>query len=244
MLAGELLHGADPLGTSVNVIVPARFGLRLYKYSATVVGVVEDTRDAGFASSPQPTFYEEGHSYSDARPHLVVFGDESGEALGTWTKQAVAEFMPGMGLEKIYSISEKIHDSLAPERYRALGAIAGSAVMAAVALIGLYGSLVFYLRAKRREIAVRICLGATPWAIRRLVLDRALRCACVAALLSLPLWLVFKRLSTDNYLGQVLWSPSRAAAITLVCVAASVLLAMIPASSAASVSPASVLKDQ
>jgi predicted permease len=243
-LAGELFHGVNPVGKSVNVIVPARFGLRLQKRAATVVGVVEDTRDAGYASSPQPTFYEEGHAYSDARPHLVVYGEESAHSLEVWTRQAVADFMPGMGLERIYSISDKVNASLAPERFRALGALAGSAVMAAISLIGLYGSLAFYLRAKRREMAVRICLGASPGTIRRMVLVRAFWCAFVGALLSLPMWLVFEKLATNDYLGQVSWSADRAAVITLVCVAGSVLLAMIPAKAAASISPANVLKHQ
>lgn len=244
-LAVELFHGVDPIGRSVNIVVPARFGLGFHKLPpATVVGVVEDTRDAGYASSPQPTFYEDGHAYSDGRPHLVVYGGESPHSLEASAKQAVAELMPGMGVYRIYSISEAVDAKLAPERFRAFGALAGAAVMAAVALIGLYGSLAFYLRAKRREMAVRICLGASPETIRNMILARAFRCAVAAALLSLPMWLVFQRLSANDYLGQVSWSAGRAVAITLVCVAGSVLLAMIPAAAARSISPASVLKDE
>jgi hypothetical protein len=162
MLAGELFHGVDPVGKSVTVIVPARFGLRFSKYPATVVGVVEDTREAGYASSPRPIFYEEGHAVSDARPELVVYGEESVHSLEAWTKQAVVERMPGMALERIYSISDEINASRAPERFRALAALAGSAVMAAVALIGLYGSLSFYLRAKRREMQCAFASGRLP----------------------------------------------------------------------------------
>jgi putative ABC transport system permease protein len=244
MLAGELFHGTNPVGKGVSVIIPARSGLRLQMHSATVVGVVEDTRDAGYASSPRPTFFEEGHAYSDARPHLVVYGEESAHSLELATRQAVADWMPGMGLDQIYSISDKVNTSLVPERFRAIGALAGSAVMSGVALVGLYGSLAFYLRAKRREMAVRICLGASPGTIRRMVLVRAFWCALAAALLSLPMWPIFQKLSTSDYLGQVSWSPQRALIVTLICVAGSVLLAMIPASTAASTSPAGVLKDQ
>ena len=244
-LAVELFHGADPIGRSVNIIVPARYGLSSHKLPpATVVGVVEDTRDAGYASSPRPTFYEDAHHYSDAMAHLVVYGEESPHLLEASAKQAVAELMPGMGVEKIYSISEAVDAALAPDRFRAFGALAGAAVMAAVALIGLYGSLAFYLRAKRREMAVRICLGASAETIRNMILVRAFRCAVAAVFLSLPMWLLFQRLSANDYLGQVSWSAGRAVAITLVCVAGSVLLAMIPAAAARSISPASVLKDE
>ena len=243
-LAGLLFHGADPVGKAVNVIVPARFGLRVYNYSAIVVGIVEDGRAAGYASSPEPTFYEEGHAYSDAMPHLVVNGAESIPLLEAWTKSALAQWMPAMGVMQIYSLSDKVDASLAPERNRALGALAGSGAMAAVALVGLYGSLAFYLRAKRREMAIRMCLGASPWMIRQMVLTRALRVALAAAVLSLPSWIVLGRLSSNDYVGQVSWSPGRAALITVLCVAGSVLLAAIPAAAAASISPAGVLKEQ
>ena len=243
MLAGQLFHGTDPVGRAVNVIIPARFGLQVYKYSATVVGIVEDGRAAGYGSSPQPTFYEEGHAYSDAMPHLVVYGEETAPSLEAWTKSALAQWMPAMGVMQIYSLSDKVNASLAPERNRALGAFAGSGVMASVALVGLYGSLAFYLRAKRREMAIRMSLGASPWKIRQMVLVRALRCALAAALLSLPWWFVLGRLSSGDYVGQVAWSTGRAAIITVLCVAGSVLLAMIPASAAGSISPAGILKE-
>jgi hypothetical protein len=243
MLAGQLFHGTDPVGRAVNVIIPARFGLQVYKYSATVVGIVEDGRAAGYGSSPQPTFYEEGHAYSDAMPHLVVYGEETAPSLEAWTKSALAQWMPAMGVMQIYSLSDKVNASLAPERNRALGAFAGSGVMASVALVGLYGSLAFYLRAKRREMAIRMSLGASPWKIRQMVLVRALRCALAAALLSLPWWFVLGRLSSGDYVGQVAWSTGRAAIITVLCVAGSVVLAMIPASAAGSISPAGILKE-
>ncbi len=244
ILAEQLFPGADPIGRSVNVIIPARFGLRLQKQWATVVGVVEDTRDGGYASSPRPTFYEEGHSYSDAMPHLIVYGEVSAHSLESSAKQAVAQFMPGMGVQKVYSLSERVDASMAPERFRALGALAASAAMAAVSLVGLYGSLAFYLRAKRREIALRICLGASQAKIRSLILMRALRCAVAAVVLSLPIWLGLERLSANNYVGLVSWSASRAAVITMVCIVGSILVAMIPAAAAMSISPAAVLKDE
>lgn len=244
MLAGQLFHGGDSVGKTVNVVIAARYGLRAYEYTATVVGIVEDSRSAGYASSPEPTFYEEGHASSDAMPHLVVNGNESIASLEAWTKSAVAQWMPAMGVMQIYSLQDRVDASLAPERNRALAALAGSGVMVAVALIGLYGSLMFYLRSKRREIAVRACLGAPPWTLGQMVLGRALRCAVVGALLSLPSWILLGRLPANDYVGQVSWSPGRAALITALCIAVSVLVAMIPAAAAASISPAGVLKDQ
>ena len=243
-LSIALFQRQNPVGKTVEVIVPARFGLRISTYPAIVVGVAEDIRDAGYASSPQLTFYEEGHAASDARPHIVVDGDETPHALEEWSKQAVSEWMPGMGVEKVYSLQEQTQASLIPDRNRVMGALLGSFVMALVALVGLYSTLAFYLRSKRREMAVRMCLGASRWTIRKMVLVRALRCALAASLLSLPMWFLLRRLSGNEYVGQVAWSWLSAATITLLCVAGSVVLAWFPASAVMSISPAGLLKEQ
>lgn len=243
-LADALFPGQNPIGRTLHVVVPARSGLHRNAYPVSVAGVVQDLRDAGYASSPQPTFFEEGHAYSDARPHLVVYGDVAANTLEQQASEAVRQLMPGMSVERVYDLSAAVSASLAPDRNRAWGALAGAGMMGAVAFIGLYGSLTFYLRTNRRAMAIRICLGASPWAIRRMVLSRALWCSAAAAVLSLPSWIMLRLYADSNYLGKASWSSSRAAEITLLTVGLSLVLALVPAAAAISISPAGVLKEQ
>lgn len=244
LAAKELFPGQNPLQRAVSVFIPAESGLRNRRYRATIAGVVENMRTEGYASSPRPTFFEEGHAYIDGMPNLVVWGDLPLPVLENAARKIVPELMPGMEVRQVFSLDQEAQKTLAPERDRALAALVCALSMAAVTYIGLYGSLAFYLRSRRREMAVRLCLGATSWAIRRMVLALAFRCALVAALLSLPAWAILRTLSASDLLGAASWSSGRAAAITLACVLVTVLSAWMPAAAAVSISPAGILKEQ
>ncbi len=244
LAANKLFSGQNPVQRQVTILVPAHYGLPTFRYQARVVGIVENMLNGGYASSPQATFFEEGHAYSDGMPNLVVDGDQSLHFLETAAKEIVAEQMPGMKVRSVSSLEDEVQKTLTPEKNRAFAALVGAAAMAFVSLVGLYGSLSFYLRSKRREMAVRICLGASSWIIRRMVIGRAFLCTCMAALLSLPLWFILRTLSSHDYLGAASWSWGRAVLITLVCIVASTLFACIPAAATSSISPSEVLKEQ
>jgi predicted permease len=243
-LTRQLFGDEDPVGKTIFVREPAQNGLAANRYSLTVVGMVENTRDAGYASSPRPAFFEDAHASTDAMPHLVVDSDLSSHALEQAAQNAVQSLMPDYKVRQVYSLSGKVAEAVTPDEYRAAGALAGALAMDVMACIGLYSALFFFVRTKRREIAVRICLGATPSSIRRMVVFRALEAAAASTLLSLPVWLFLQSLSSHNLLGPASWSATRAILITLVGVTASVLLALVPAARAMAEPPATVLKEQ
>lgn len=139
---------------------------------------------------------------------------------------------------------DDLQASLKPERDRLYFALCGAIVMGCLAYIGLYGALVYYVQARRRELAIRICLGASQWAILRIVLRRAVWSALVGASLSAFLWPLLARFSTSDYLGRASWSTGRAILISLACVIVSLCVSFFPAKSAASVSPSRALKQQ
>ncbi len=243
-LANELFSGIDPLGRTFVVVEPARNGIARRRYPLTVVGIVEDIRPAGYGSSPRPTFYEEAHASTDAMPHLLVFGDLTQLTLEVSAKRATQQFMHGFRVRQVYSLSDKVSDALAPDRYRAVAGMVGATGMVAVAGIGLYSALMFFVRSRRREIAIRVCLGATPGSIHLMVVRLALQSAVTAAIISLPAWLFLYRLSLSNVLGTASWSTGRATVITVTGVACAVLLSILPAWRSTTEPPANVLKEQ
>ncbi len=242
-LARELWPNGDAVNSTVSLTHPANSGIPSYNFPVTIIGVVEDMRISGFTESPEPTVFLafQGGIYT---PQLIVNGSESIHSLQDVVARQVPALMPGLVVNSTYRVRDRARAALWPEERRAYLALASASAMAVIAGIGLYGALVYYVGTRRRELAVRVCLGAPPWAIRKIILVRAALCAISAAILSLPLWPIVARLSSNDYLGRISWSPGRAALIALACVLVSVCVSLIPASAAASVSPSDVLKEQ
>ncbi|HEX4022856.1 MAG TPA: ABC transporter permease [Acidobacteriaceae bacterium] len=242
-LARELWSKQDPLHRSVRLTYAAGSGIPSFSEVATVVGVVEDMRMSGFMGSPEPTIFMLLKG-GDATPRVIVNGSESIRSLQAVVSRQVPGLMPGLVVRSAYRVEDQARASLHPEKVRVTSALAGALLMALLACIGLYGSLAYYVGTRRRELAVRICFGATPWRIRKIILERAAGCAVSAGILSAPLWLILAKLSSNDYLGRISWSTGHAVLITLACIVVAVLVSLVPATAAAAVSPSEVLKEQ
>ena len=241
-LAKELWPDENPVGASVRL---SRFYPSTgYSSSsaALVVGVVDNMRFSGYAESPQPTIFECLHAGYGGFA-LIVNGTEPLHSLQGTVHKEVAALLPQLGIDQAYSIADRAQASRWQIEKRAYFALAGALLMALIAYIGLYGALAFYVNSRRRELAVRVCLGAQPWQIRKLIFLRAARCAAFAAVISVPLWPILAQLSSSDYLGSVSWSTGRAILLALACVIIAILVSVVPARSAVRTSPAEVLKE-
>lgn len=245
-LERELWPNDNPINQSLKLTDSGVGGIPSNTFAATVVGVVEDMRLSGVMASPEPTVFLSlnGLSFFDITPYLIVNGSASIHSLEDLANREVASQMPGLGVLDVYSVNARARASLQQEKERAYFALAGALAMAIVAYVGLYGALAYYVGTRRRELAVRICLGASPRAIIKLILARAAACAVSAVVFSLPLWPLLFQLSSSEYLGRVSWSLARAALLSMACVSVAVFIALFPAVRATRVSPADVLREQ
>jgi predicted permease len=181
--------GADAPGVAiVSRVFADRFwpgenaiGRRLRRNAAaanmlTVVGVVDDVADAGIAQPVQPTLYV---PYSQGNPGqfpvaLVVRTAGDPLASAAAVRAAVLSVDAAQPIDRVTTLERFMADSLGPQRFRATLLLVLAGLGLVLASVGIYGITARSVEERRREMAVRLALGAAPGAVWRLVVGHAL----------------------------------------------------------------------
>jgi len=150
----------------------------------TVVGVVGAVKQAGLTENEaQGAVYFPYRYRTDGSLFVTVRTSQRPEFLGAALQKVVRTLDPDLPVNNLRSMEVRIADSLVARRSPALltGVFAGVALL--LAAIGTYGVLSFAVAQRRREIGVRIALGALPKQIANQFLSLGLRLLAVGTLL-------------------------------------------------------------
>jgi ABC-type antimicrobial peptide transport system permease subunit len=121
-----------------------------------------------------------------------------------------------------------------------LGIAGGMALL--LGLIGIYGVISYAVSQRRREIGIRVALGAEPGALRRLFVGYGLALSSYGAVIGLAAAAGLTRLMKSVLFGISPVDPLTYTAVPLVLVAATVLASYLPARRAAAVDPVETLR--
>jgi predicted permease len=123
---------------------------------------------------------------------------------------------------------------------RVVGAFGAVAFL--VAIVGVYGLMAFLVSSRRREIGIRLALGADGGDISRLVLGSSLRLVLLGTLLGSASALAAARWIESRLFGVTPTDPTTYAIVTVVVVATAIIATWRPARRAARVDPVSSLR--
>jgi len=142
------------------------------------------------------------------------------------------------------TLQERLDASLAdPRRWTAvLGAFAGSAAL--LAALGIFGLMSFVVRQRRREMGVRLALGAEPGALTRLIVGRGMRYVALGTAIGFALCLFEGRWVGPLLFGVGVVDPVTIAATAALLLAVAWLACWVPGLAAARISPVEVLREQ
>ncbi len=163
----------------------------------TIVGVAEDVRSLTLADGDQAAVYMPyvQRQVSWQRfGNLVIRTTSAPGGFGPALKEAVWSVDPLLAVSRIESLEARHATSAARERFLAVvvGLFAGSALLLVVQ--GLWGVVAYAVAERRREIGVRVALGALAGDVVRLVVREALAPLAAGALLGLGLAVIGGRL--------------------------------------------------
>ena len=174
----------DPLGRRVRF--PTDSAQRWW----TVVGVVSDTRYNDPSVPPAPTVYTSERQGPWLDPWFVVRTQLDPEDAARVLERTIRSEDPAFGVSQTTTGPAELSARLARPRALAVlfNGLAGTALL--LAALGLFGVLAAYVRERRREIAIRCAIGATPAQVRSLVLVQTLTMASIGIACGIPMTLV------------------------------------------------------
>ena len=202
-----------------------------------IVGVVDDVRFFGADDEIRPVFYVpyEQSSWSSMPVMLHTAGDPA--ALIAAAREAVREVDPTLAVGSVRTGEELLSTALAQRRFAAtlLGGFAALALLLAV--IGVYGVLAYNVAQRRREIGIRMALGAVPAGVARMVVGEALRVLLPGLALGLVGAIALSRLLGSLLFNIAPTDPLTYGGAALLLLLVALLAALIPARSAARIDP-------
>jgi predicted permease len=210
----------------------------------TVVGVVGSVKHAGLtdAAATGAVFFPYSGRFS-ADLFVVVRTSGAPSPLAPALRNAVRAVDPGLAVSDVKTMDARIADSLVARRSPAVLAALFGALALFLTAIGTYGVLSYSVTQRRREIAVRMALGARPEDVRRAFASQGLRLIAIGSILGLA-----AALAAGRAMGSLLFGvppvhvPTLAAAAAIVF-AVTIAACLVPSVRAARVSPMEALNE-
>jgi len=162
--------GQDPIGKRLNKFIEAKDD-----YSR-VIGVVGDVLSGGLDKAPTPTIYRP-YTQRGGRPSafsIMIQAAIGPQALAAPLRDAVSRFDPDVPITELRPMPTVIERSVQARSFQASLLSAFAMVAVLLAVVGIYGVVSYSILQRRKEIGVRIALGADRQDISHLVFRNGL----------------------------------------------------------------------
>ena len=212
----------------------------------TVVGVVADIRQMGLDQDVQPMLYV---PFQQERDEVFVLRFVS-FVVRTTTPASVVEGIhaeirraaPDLPIQATVTMDEAVAASVAPPRFRMLLLALFAMTATLIATCGIYGLMAYAVAQRRREIGVRMALGAERRDVLRLVLTRALRIVAAGLIVGLAGAAGVTRVLQRFLFGVTPTDPIAFTIVTLLLMAVGLMAAWLPARRATRIDPCAALR--
>ena len=210
----------------------------------TVVGVVADIRQRGLDQEVKPMIYAPFPQDRSGFVRFVSFVARTATpaSVADGIRAEIRRAAPDLPIESAATMDEAVAASVAQPRFRMvlLGLFAMAATL--IATCGLYGLMAYAVTQRRREIGVRMALGADRRDVLRLVLARALRIVAAGLFAGLVGAAGVTRVLQTFLFGVTPTDPIAFTIVTLLLMAVGLMAAWLPARRATRIDPCDALR--
>ena len=240
--ARQFFPGSDPIGQT--------FGMggigAVIRPDKRIAGVVNDSKYRSMRENPPPTIYsllnDDAYSNEGMVLHVGVRGNPAS------TIAALANLLhgvgPGLVATDVATMEQEIDTSLWQERLLASLSAIFALISSVLAGLGLFGMLAYGVSRRRREIGIRVAIGATVGRIAWMIGRHAASAVAPGLVFGLAAYAACSRVVVALLYGVTRWDAMSILGATCCLTAVAVCATLFPALRAAGIQPTEALREE
>jgi predicted permease len=210
-----------------------------------IVGVVRDVKNTSLRESAEPALYFSARQFPYRRMHVVMRGRASNgtEAqLAAVLREEVRRLDRGLAVGDVRPLERVLASTIDPPRLIRMLLVVFAVLALTLAAVGIYGILSFTVAERRREMSLRIALGAAPAGVLWMVVRQGLVLALVGFVLG-AIGAGFAGQSISAFLyGVTAWDPVTIGGVLAVLLVVAGIACLAPAWRASHEDPVRALR--
>jgi predicted permease len=241
-LVARFFRGRNPIGGRLSPD-PERFGW------FTIVGVAKNVKQGGVDQKTGTEIYflaeqAAAAGFPQRNMNVIVRSTLPAGSLRSSVEAAVRESDPTLPVIRYRAMDEVFAEAVSRPRLLAnlLGIFAGLALL--LAALGTYGILSYMVSERRREIGIRMALGAARHSVIKMVMRQGVAIAGAGLVAGLLGALALNRVMATLLFGVAPTDPMTFLIVAATIIAVAVVACFLPAQRAARVDPIVVLRDE
>jgi putative ABC transport system permease protein len=209
-----------------------------------IVGVVGDVKYGGVDDPVLPDFYTSYRQFTYPDTMIIVKTAQPMGSIVPALRAAVAGVDPGLPVYDVRTLDDRVDAALSRPRLAAtvIGAFALSALL--LAAIGVYGVMAYAVTSRRREIGIRVALGADRGDVVALVLGQGARLTAAGVAIGLAVSVAAARVIRTLLFGIAPTDPAVFGLTVMVIIGVALAAALVPARRASTIDPMTVLRTE
>jgi putative ABC transport system permease protein len=239
--AHTYLEGSDVIGERLRLGSESQ-------WLGEIVGVVGDIKHRSMEAESIPTIYV-CYLQSEPLPSFPIMNYvvRAQEHSGLSAEHIQRELRSAVGNQVVFyarPLPEFIADSTAQRKFNMLLMSLFAVVALVLSVVGVYGLMSYQVSQRRREMAIRLALGALPGQVLQMVIWQGMRLAIAGMALGAISVLGFLRLLQSLLYGIGVTDAGTFSTVALVLIGMALVACFVPAHKATKVDPAMVLRQE
>jgi predicted permease len=210
----------------------------------TIIGVIADARTESLADVVAPQLYRTIYQHDSKDLTIYLRGQIDARGILVQVREQVQAIDPELPVYRAETLDDVLASSLSVRRFSMEMVAFFAATAMLLAGLGIYGTISYVVREQKREIAIRLAIGAKRRDILAMVLRRGLSMAAAGAAIGVVGALIVSHLMSSLLFGVSPTNVPIFAGVTVILTFVALAASYIPALRATNLDPITTLRSE